>query len=141
MMHRRLILWATVIVAGLALVMAAPVAAQSKIVRVPSKVMVNLDGHALFDAYCLSCHGQDGKGNGPAAKAVSAPVPDLTLITVRDGQFVPVHVLAHITEVHTVAEMPYWPDVLRSSCGSEAKAHMAEANLARYIQSLQAANH
>ena len=35
-------------------------------------------GKALFQQYCASCHGDDGKGAGPAAVAFKVQPPDLT---------------------------------------------------------------
>ncbi len=34
------------------------------------------DGKALFDKNCKSCHGEAGKGDGPAAKALKPPPED-----------------------------------------------------------------
>ena len=36
------------------------------------------NGHELYDHLCAVCHGVTGKGDGPAAPALSNPVPDLT---------------------------------------------------------------
>ena len=41
----------------------------------PSAPLDTARGHALYTANCASCHGDLGRGNGPAAKSVGIPVP------------------------------------------------------------------
>jgi cytochrome c oxidase cbb3-type subunit 3 len=42
-----------------------------------------VEGHELYRARCLSCHGETGRGDGPIAKGLAGPpVGDLT-----DGRF------------------------------------------------------
>ena len=36
------------------------------------------NGHEMYDHLCAACHGMTGRGDGPAAPALSNPVPDLT---------------------------------------------------------------
>ena len=43
----------------------------------------SVKGPDLFRAYCASCHGIDAKGTGPAAPALKASVPDLTLLQAK----------------------------------------------------------
>ena len=43
-------------------------------------------GKVLFEENCLSCHGPDGKGDGPSAADLNTPPVDLTRIAARrDG--------------------------------------------------------
>src|SRR4249920_1295549 len=44
----------------------------------PPLVIQSLTGRGLFDFYCATCHGRDGKGAGPVASALKVPPPDLT---------------------------------------------------------------
>ena len=74
----------------------------------------SVEGPDLFRAYCASCHGKDGKGNGPVAATLKATVPDLTIITVsNDGNF-PVARMKRIImgegmiASHGSREMPVW---------------------------------
>lgn len=54
-------------------------------------------GRALFDQYCVSCHGADGSGNGPVAAGLTRKPADLTRITERnDGTFPMVRVMSQI---------------------------------------------
>jgi mono/diheme cytochrome c family protein len=36
------------------------------------------EGKQLFDHYCATCHGDEGKGDGQNASNLNPPVPDLT---------------------------------------------------------------
>ncbi len=140
MLHRRYIVWAAVVVAGLALVLAAPAAAQTTVKRASGLVVTDFDGHKLYDTYCAACHGSEGKGDGLAVEGLQEAVPDLTLIAVRDGKFIPLHVMAHVTEAHGGLEgMPDEGNLFLHSCGGADKAHLAAANLTRHIQAMQAA--
>lgn len=42
-------------------------------------------GRALYDQYCLSCHGVQGRGDGPAAAGLARRPADLTGISARNG--------------------------------------------------------
>jgi high-affinity iron transporter len=39
-----------------------------------------------FDALCVHCHGSSGKGDGPAAQALSVPPGDLTVSEISAGE-------------------------------------------------------
>jgi mono/diheme cytochrome c family protein len=51
----------------------------------PALILGSVAGRDLFEFYCATCHGRDGKGNGPAAGALRVPPPDLTTIASRNG--------------------------------------------------------
>lgn len=44
-----------------------------------------VSGRALYDAYCISCHGASGRGDGPVAAGLPHPPADLTRIAARNG--------------------------------------------------------
>lgn len=42
-------------------------------------------GAVTYDAYCETCHGAGGMGDGPAAKSLGTPPADLTTLAARNG--------------------------------------------------------
>jgi mono/diheme cytochrome c family protein len=119
----------------------AGVSAQ-KIKRVPISPIRGVAGAASFNAYCTQCHGVEGRGNGPAARALKVPPADLTRIAERRGGHFPV---ADVKQVilgdqemlsHGTREMPMWGPAFRSVEDS-AVAELRLVNLVRYIETLQ----
>ena len=54
-------------------------------------------GRALFAENCAVCHGTEGRGDGPAAAAMSPPPVDLTLLSrTNGGSFPLVAVMSYI---------------------------------------------
>ena len=110
-----------------------------------------ISGESDFNMYCASCHGEDGKGNGPKAFGLGKPVPDLTTLTERYGSF-PRERLAKLIDGrepmpgHGDREMPVWgvwfkeeaADELGGAEGDEGSVERRVENLIGYIETLQA---
>jgi len=98
----------------------------------------------MFGAYCASCHGLDGKGNGPAASALKAQPPDLTQLAHRNGGKYPsLTVIAAIKDgtanSHGSRDMPVWGPILLSvTPDGRSVVQQRIVNLTGYIESLQA---
>ncbi len=71
-------------------------------------------GAESYHQYCASCHGADGRGNGPAAGALRVPPADLTRIAARRGGTFPEAEIATFIDgrfelaAHGTREMPVW---------------------------------
>ena len=105
---------------------------------VAAKKVAGFDGADIYAAYCQACHGPRGRGNGPAAKHLSVPVPDLCTFAERDGDFNPVHVRFHITDRHQHVLMPDWDEILLYNYGQRrGYVDLAAFNLVRHLEKLQ----
>lgn len=131
-----------VLVAVVALAVSAGAAgAQTKIDKGPIKPTSASDAKKMFETYCAVCHGKDGTGNGPAAKALAKAPADLSRISARNnGTFPDVRVRRYIEGLDEVAahgsrDMPMWGELFRSL--SRDTAQIRIAGLAEYLKSLQ----
>lgn len=102
-------------------------------------------GKQMFEAYCASCHGASGKGDGPAAGALKSAPADLTVLTKKNGGKFPADRVTSILRgqatvtAHGNRDMPVWGPVFwHMSQGHEGEVHQRVANLTRYIELLQA---
>jgi mono/diheme cytochrome c family protein len=101
-------------------------------------------GTVAYTRYCVSCHGPAGRGDGPLARDLSTPVPDLTTLAARSGGTFPydrvVKVVTHgeTLKGHGSPDMPAWGDVFKNTEGTHAPTvEAAIENLVHYVWSLQ----
>jgi mono/diheme cytochrome c family protein len=100
-------------------------------------------GEELYISYCKICHGD--QGDGPMAKLLNVPAPDLTLIEVRwDGEFPEQYVHDYIegsekeTEGHYAGDMPIWRDAIMKAQDTDEEGLEIRLNqLVTYIKSIQ----
>ena len=64
--------------------------ATPKIKNVPVQQTSAASGQQMFTTYCAACHGADGRGDGPAAKAMKIPPLDLTTLSKEKRRSIPV---------------------------------------------------
>ncbi len=100
-------------------------------------------GKEMYKAYCAVCHGEDGKGNGPAASALKTAPADLTMLSMNNGGKYPsLKVSAAIRgdaniSAHGTKDMPVWGSLFWGmSQGHEGEVQQRIANLTKYIESL-----
>ncbi|KAA8608285.1 c-type cytochrome [Salipiger aestuarii] len=55
----------------------------------PEEMPQAADGRALYMEYCSACHGENARGDGPMARAMTPAPKDLTLISLRHGDSFP----------------------------------------------------
>ena len=85
-----------------------------QIKKVPAKYTDPSSGAEMYKAYCASCHGLDAKGNGPAASALKAKMPDMTLLAKSHGGKFPAEHVSHViigeatVTAHGSKDMPVW---------------------------------
>ncbi len=87
---------------------------EKNIVKKQPETSLAITGKHIFVQYCSSCHGLDGRGNGPTAEVISVPPADLTKIAKRRGGSFPAAEIASYIDGRTVIpghgtrEMPVW---------------------------------
>lgn len=116
-----------------------------QIQKVPVQPTSPVSGKAMFTEYCAVCHGNGGRGDGPAAAALKKRPADLTQLSRKNnGAFPDSHVLAFITgdeavAAHGTRDMPMWGMLFRSLNPNETGIpNLRVRNLADYLKSLQA---
>jgi mono/diheme cytochrome c family protein len=110
----------------------------------PSLVIPSMSGGDLFQFYCASCHGRDGKGDGPVASALNRRPPDLTSIARRNsGRFPTDRVERFVTgdrepsPAHGSAEMPVWGPIFRALDPQDQMNRVRIENVVAFIESIQ----
>jgi mono/diheme cytochrome c family protein len=128
------------------LLTAAGAGAQQTAPAGPPLVIESMAGADLYRFYCASCHGADGKGNGPVAEALKTRPADLTRIAAASGgRFPRERLIAFVSKgdgagaAHGSAEMPVWGPIFRwLDADSEARTKVRIENLVRHLETLQA---
>jgi mono/diheme cytochrome c family protein len=121
------------------------VASQRSAPAVPPLIIESMTGRDTFAFYCASCHGPDGKGDGPTAAALKTTPADLTrLASNAGGTFPRSEIEAFVKGVgrpipaHGSGDMPVWGPIFRGLDPSDTRVKVRIANLVDYLQSIQA---
>ena len=101
----------------------------------------------LYLQYCSSCHGKDGRGNGPVASQLKVKVPDLTVLRKNHNRKYPLdYVMSTIdgrrdVRAHGDREMPVWGEVFREEVAKEKYKELSTLltakQIAEYVGTLQ----
>jgi mono/diheme cytochrome c family protein len=97
-------------------------------------------GELLYRRYCATCHGVDGRGDGPAATALCPPPADLTRLQSSTSELMGQIDGRRTIRAHGTAAMPVWGEVFEQSLIGEphkrrTALHMVQT-LADYVQRL-----
>ena len=108
---------------------------------------VALSGKDLYQRFCASCHGLNGRGDGPVASSLAVEVPDLTRFSRRHGEYFDRALVEqiidgrHVIAAHGTRTMPVWgEDLSRAYLGdpnAERATRLAIVRLADYVWMLQ----
>ena len=104
-----------VFAAALAALLIAP---RSPLARQPEAESPAHSGARLYTAYCASCHGVSGRGDGPLVMVLVAKPTNLTRLAEKYGTPLPVEQLAAFIDgrqdvkAHGPRDMPVWGEQL-----------------------------
>jgi mono/diheme cytochrome c family protein len=96
-------------------------------------------GKEMYLKYCASCHGVQGKGDGPVSGDLKMKVPDLTLLRIRNKGTFPVdRVISSIDgrrgmRAHGSRNMPVWGEVFRQEHEKEKYTELTSLLTAKLI--------
>jgi len=112
----------------------------------PDSPVASVSGAYSFRTYCASCHGVDGRGEGPLTDSLRFTPPDLTLIAKRNGGEFPTEKVVRIVDGrnpvkgHGGPDMPIWGDAFRNAETGydDAAARAKIRGVVEYLKTLQA---
>ena len=124
-----------------ALLIAAVAGAPRGTAQTPaSKAAFN--GQAIYEDYCAACHGRDGKGDGPAARALKTPPIDLTRISHNhSGKFPDADIKKIVLGLdmmpsHGTEAMPVWGKIFTKIGDPNTVGQRVDA-LSLYLRQIQ----
>lgn len=103
----------------------------------------SLNGRDIYRAHCATCHGIEGKGDGPVAPALTTKMPDLSTISQRSGGVFPAARVRKIIlgdEVilsHGSREMPIWGTIFHQIQQDRDYGEVRLQNVTDYLKSIQ----
>lgn len=135
-------LWSAFIASAL-MAASALVASSPSVDQVRSQRVDHQSGPFLFRAFCSSCHGESGKGDGPVADLLKQRPPDLGRIALRAGGVFPRDTVMRKIDGRTPVrahggDMPIWGDTLKTTEGQDERVIKQRIDaLTSHIESLQ----
>jgi mono/diheme cytochrome c family protein len=109
----------------------------------PGHLIQSLKGADIYRAYCASCHGSEGKGDGPVAAALTAKIPDLTTISQRNAGVFPTDRVRKVilgdesVLGHGSREMPVWGPIFHQVEADRDYGEVRLQNITDYLRSIQ----
>jgi len=101
-------------------------------------------GKIIYQRYCASCHGREGRGDGILAQDLVVPPPDLTMIAKKNNGRFPLSMVVQgidgrqLGHGHGAPDMPVWGEVFPKTEGPEgADVKSLVGRLAQYLWSIQ----
>ena len=76
-------------------------------------------GEVLYRRCCASCHGADGRGNGPVASALSPRPTDLTSLQISEAELMRSIDGRRTIRAHGTDQMPVWGEVFERELTDE----------------------
>jgi mono/diheme cytochrome c family protein len=131
---------------GLSCLMVCSAGAQDKaaVGRAQVSSTSAMSGKKTYAHYCVSCHGTDLRGNGPAAVVLKTTPPDLTTLAKRHGGKFPYDYVFNVLRFgtrfasHGSSDMPIWGPIFGSMENyDEAAVRRRIKGLSDYLASLQ----
>ncbi len=122
---------------------AAKAQTNATIAKPPDGLIYSLKGPDLFRAYCATCHGSEGKGDGPTAPALKAKVPDLTQLARNNGgpfdagRVRKIIAGDELVIAHGSREMPIWGLIFHQVEEDQDFGAVRLENLVKYVESIQ----
>jgi mono/diheme cytochrome c family protein len=113
--------------------------------RTPPPLLIpSVSGGDLFRFYCASCHGREGKGDGPVAPVLNRRPADLTTIAKRNGGRFPTDRVERFVTgdrepslAHGSADMPVWGPIFQALDPQDRMNQIRIENVVAFIQSIQ----
>lgn len=109
-----------------------------------AEVLSDSSGAQLYQRFCASCHGREGRGDGPVARTFREKMPDLTTLARRGGNQFPRELVRRIIDgqqvpaSHGSRVMPVWGQEFWVAEGADEKARQqAAAAIDRLLQHLE----
>jgi hypothetical protein len=107
-----------------------------------------LSGVEMYERLCASCHGVDGRGDGPVAPLIKIETPDLTRIAARDGGEFPAEDVRRTIDgrwdrrAHGARDMPVWGWEFYGTVNPDDAAERAKVDsminrLVEYLRTIQ----
>jgi mono/diheme cytochrome c family protein len=104
-----------------------------------------LSGAELYTYHCSACHGPQGEGDGPVAEVMNVAVPNLRVLSQRNGGKFPAEAVAsyidgrNLPVAHGDRYMPIWGDIFSrpdAVAGTDDGSEPDEALVARRIKAI-----
>jgi mono/diheme cytochrome c family protein len=100
------------------------------------------NGKLSYDLYCVSCHGLDGRGDGPVASELITKPFDLTTLSSRyDGVYPSTEVFDYIdgrknVAAHGTRMMPVWGNIWSEHTGEDV-VELRINEIVAYLETIQ----
>jgi mono/diheme cytochrome c family protein len=105
--------------------------------------LASYTGAELYGRFCASCHGADAAGDGPVAPMLKVMVPDLRLISRRQGGKYPAETIRRIIDgrdtrpPHGPRDMPVWGyEFAKAGADSAAARQQSQELIDRLVKHL-----